>query len=150
MKDTVSIGVSLGMDIINLVVLEAGGELLFFQSIIDSIAYDLFFRGGLMPTVIDTRGSTYSGSTLQLGGLVGYRYSITSDHHDGNDRYSKYHSFSLGGGIDYTGWIARNFGICLRLLIDAEIPFYQVHSPDSIYHKRNWVLSVGLAFGLAF
>ena len=163
LDDTVLFGGSFGVDIKQLVTLELGGEIYFFRTAImnvgnDTTSYRLFVRGGVMPTVIDNRGSREVGSTLQLGGLLGYAFlELKSDNHDDSHWLLRHrlHSFSLGAAIDYTYWAASNFGVCFRLLVDFSLPFHQTH--DNIYGELGpgdfdvpWIFGLSFTFGFAF
>jgi hypothetical protein len=151
-RDSVLFGMSLGLDVKQLYAFEFGGDTS-FQYTIDhnGTDYRLFFRVGLMPTLIDNRRSNNKGSTLQFGGLLGYSYSYLS-YYDAREKQIKIQHFvTLSGALDYTYWVAKYFGFCFRLLLDLNIPFKQQQRGYFDTNMRNDLFfNIAISLGIAF
>jgi hypothetical protein len=145
--DTVPVllGGSFGVEVLQFVTFEVGGEWDFNPH---GLAHHLFARAGVMPTVIDNRFEKKRQS-LQVGGLLGYNYSVYEDNHE-YTIFDKYHAVSIGAATEYTIWTAPRFGFCFRFLVEASIPVYEIHSPDAQHHTRPWEMTFGASIGLTF
>jgi hypothetical protein len=150
-RDSVLFGMSLGLDIKQLYAVEFGGDTSFHYAVDpDGTNYRLFFRVGLMPTLIDNRRSNNRGSTLQFGGLLGYSYSYLS-YYAHETQIIIQHFATLSGALDYTFWVAKYFGVCFRLLLDLNIPFKQEQRGYFDTNMRNDLFfAVAISLGIAF
>lgn len=152
--NSVWFAITLGMDIRRLVTIEIGMDIPFNELLAKQDgSWNLYIRGGVMPTVVDKRGSKPTGRTLQLGGLLGYEFShIDLDETfivAGEQQEREINSITLHGAMDYTRWFHRNFGFGVRLLIGAALPFYQVDHLGDANHRNvsfHFALEIGPTF----